>query len=110
MKIGDLETRAAYYAVAELMRRRRRTGEPIPDAIRVLFQRLDHEIRIGTDDEPDPRIHGDEIGTDTAAAILGCTTRWIRKIAADLDGVRVGRTWVFSRAVVETYAAGRDAA
>lgn len=42
-----------------------------------------------------------------AAEILGCSPQWVRHIAADLDGQRVGRIWVFSRRSVADYAGAR---
>ncbi|WP_110916855.1 helix-turn-helix domain-containing protein [Mycolicibacterium peregrinum] len=45
------------------------------------------------------------ISTTEAAQILGCSTRYVRKIATSLDGHRIGRTWTFPRQEVEDYAA-----
>ncbi|WP_396836810.1 helix-turn-helix domain-containing protein [Mycobacterium sp. ITM-2016-00318] len=42
-----------------------------------------------------------------AAHILGCTTRHVRRLAADLEGEEVGGRWLFSRSAVEAYAKGR---
>lgn len=44
------------------------------------------------------------IGTTEAAQILGCSTRYVRRIHATLDGNRIGNTWTFPREVVEDYA------
>ncbi|MGV9331057.1 helix-turn-helix domain-containing protein [Nocardia sp. NPDC003726] len=107
VKLSDLEVEWAYYCLAEMMRHRRRIGAPIPDHIRRLFDRLGNARDA---EEPDPRIESDEISAETAAAILGCSPQWVRKIAADLDGVHVGRIWVFNRATVEEYARARSAA
>ncbi|MBF6422694.1 helix-turn-helix domain-containing protein [Nocardia farcinica] len=110
MNISDREVRAAYHCVAEVYRRRQHNGAPIAGPIRHLYERLHTEISQGPADQPDPSIHSDEISTNTAAAILGCSPRWVRKIANDLDGIRVGRTWIFNRATVEEYAQARNAA
>lgn len=108
MILSDTEIRAAYYATAELVRRRRRTGAPIPDAVRWFFDRLDRAIRDGPESaKPEDVPHQDGIGTGLAAAILGIPERQVRRIAADLEGTRIGRDWVFSRAAVEEYAAAR---
>lgn len=45
------------------------------------------------------------ISTTEAAQILGCSTRYVRRIATSLDGRRIGRTWTFPRQEVEDYAA-----
>lgn len=47
----------------------------------------------------------ERIGTTEAALILGVTPRHVRRLGTDLDGVKVGTTWTFSRAAVERYAA-----
>lgn len=45
------------------------------------------------------------IGIAAAARILKCTPRHARRIAADLDGVRIdGNVWVFHRDAVVAYA------
>jgi hypothetical protein len=49
------------------------------------------------------------IGTSDAAAILGCSTQYVRRIAETvLEGRRIARNgWIFERKVVEDYAAHR---
>jgi hypothetical protein len=44
------------------------------------------------------------IDTHEAAEILHCTTRRVTQIHADLDGVKIGRTWIFRRQTVAEYA------
>lgn len=110
MNLDTTEVQAAYYAVAALARTRRANGQPIPGPVRRLFDRLDHAIREGDDDTPDPRIEDDEIGTAEAALILGCTQRTVQRIATSLDGIRIGRTWIFSRSAVVEYAEASTAA
>jgi hypothetical protein len=46
----------------------------------------------------------DLVDTVAAAEILGCSSRWVRRIAADLDGQQCGRSWVFHRQSVTDYA------
>jgi hypothetical protein len=50
------------------------------------------------------------IGTREAAAILGVSTSYVRRIAETvLDGRRIAcNSWIFERKVVEDYAAERD--
>jgi hypothetical protein len=102
MNLDPLEVRVAYHCAAEVMRRRRRTGEPIPPSLRELFARLDLEVR--TSPDPAPPEVPDPIGSTTAAGLLGCTVRWVQHIAADLDGQRVDGRWLFSRKAVAEYA------
>jgi len=45
----------------------------------------------------------DLIGTDQAAQILGCSTRYVCRIAADLDGRRVSGRWSFDKQLVVAY-------
>lgn len=51
----------------------------------------------------------DFIDAGQAAEILGCTPQHVRRIAADLDGIRVGRRWIFDRRPVTEYARQRAA-
>jgi hypothetical protein len=44
------------------------------------------------------------IDSDAAAAILGCTTRWVRHIRTDLDGRKIAGRWAFRRHTVVDYA------
>src|SRR5262245_24813481 len=47
------------------------------------------------------------IGVTEAAELLGCSERRVRQIAADLDGTKVGRAWLFSRVGVAEYVRAR---
>ncbi|MDO3647681.1 hypothetical protein [Nocardia mangyaensis] len=108
MNLREVEVYAAYCCVAEFVHRRRRSGIPIPDPVRSLLARLDASRLLG----PEPPPPAEElIDVRAAAEILGRTTRQVRRLAASLDGVRVGDRprWVFQRSVVEEYAAERDA-
>ncbi|MBU3064088.1 helix-turn-helix domain-containing protein [Nocardia sp. NEAU-G5] len=102
MNISDLEVRTAYRCVAEVVHQR--TGEPIPAPIRDLFIRLHREIRSGAAKYPEDPATPDPIDSATAAGVLGCTPRRVQQLASDLDGVRVGGRWLFSRRIVEEYA------
>lgn len=112
MAISDDDLRLVRFCVAEMVLRRQRTGEPIPTKIHRLLATLSGAAR-GSESEPvaPPSNQDDDelIDTDQAAAILGCSTRWIRTIAADLDGTKVAGRWVFSRHHVTDYATGRAA-
>lgn len=49
----------------------------------------------------------DLIDTGTAAQILGCSTRYVRRIANSLDAQRICGRWLFRRDAVTEYATGR---
>jgi len=52
----------------------------------------------------------DLIGTAAAAAIIGTSEEWTRRIARQLGGRRVGGQWIFRRAdVIEHKLGGRTA-
>lgn len=108
----DIEAlRGARYCAGELIRYRRRNGQPIPEWLRRLDVRLDAEIQdhmsatghMCGNADPDSEL----VGSVEVAAILRCSTRHVRRLAADLDGRRAGREWIFDRATVMEYAAAR---
>lgn len=53
--------------------------------------------------DPDP------ISTIEAASILGCSTRYVRRIAESLDGRNIAGRWVFDKQTVTDYAMARRA-
>ncbi|WP_329411933.1 helix-turn-helix domain-containing protein [Nocardia vinacea] len=109
MNLGLEELKWVEFVITQYMRDLRSIAS-VPPPVRALLLRVNCAIADEqTDPEPDG-VAGDEIGTATAAEILGCTERWVRRIATDLDGIRVGRDWVFRRSVVEAYATARRAA
>lgn len=71
------------------------------------LQRLRTHIELSLHRDPDPETDTDLIGVAEAADILGNSVQWVRRIAADLEGRRIGRDWIFQRRAVEEYAAGR---
>lgn len=48
------------------------------------------------------------IGVAQAAEILSVSPRYVQKIAADLDGAKVDRKWLFKRTAIEEYAEERS--
>ncbi|WP_280186159.1 MULTISPECIES: helix-turn-helix domain-containing protein [Nocardia] len=109
LSAGDVEWLC--YAVQHVIELRRRSGVPIPDRLRRLAERLFQELDLIADEQPvTPAPAEDQISAATAAQILGCSQQWVRRLAADLDGCQIGRTWVFSRRRVEEYAAAMGAA
>ncbi|RJO80232.1 hypothetical protein D5S18_00310 [Nocardia panacis] len=105
------ELRDCRFAVAEQLHYRRRIGAPIPAWLRRLHDRLDAELRARMSaDGPEPEAaqqDSEMIGTPEAATILECTARHVRRLAADLDGQRIGREWIFHRGTVTEYARAR---
>lgn len=85
-------------------------GRDMPERLRRHIAELSSEVGTGS---AAPQSHSkhddlDLIGVATAASILGVSRRYVRRIAADLDGQRIdGRTWVFDRQVVAAYASAR---
>lgn len=106
MNLSADEIRWAELAVTEMMRRRR-TAEAVPDPVRRLAYRFRCALAGLEEDTDDVAPGGDEINSRQAAAILGVSKAWVCRISADLDGVRVGRNWVFHRTVVQAYADAR---
>lgn len=112
MKLTDDETEAALYCCNELIDRRRRAGVPVPAWMIQLARRLDltsalsstgHESGGGSES-----LNSDlHVGSREAAAILGLSTRTVRRLAPDLDGQIIGGRMVFKRSTVVEYAEGR---
>ncbi|MDQ1306113.1 MAG: hypothetical protein QG671_1945 [Actinomycetota bacterium] len=83
-------------------------GRELPDRLRRHIAELGSEVGTGSAAAQPHSKHDDLIGVATAASILGVSQRYVRRIAADLDGTRIdGRTWVFDRQVVAAYASAR---
>jgi hypothetical protein len=107
---NELRRRCAYRCAAEVVRRRRLTGEPIPPWLREHFDQLDAEIRLSASG------HGNSLDVDESntlssvetATIIGRTDRWVRRHPEELGGRKHGDRWRFPRATVEQYAAGKD--
>lgn len=109
MWLSEIEVEAALYAVRDLVVRRRLGGQPIRPEIRHLCHQLIAASARGTEDVEDEATSQqwapkDLIDTPQAAAILGCSTRWVRRIAAELDGYNCGGRWVFRRQAVTRHA------
>lgn len=107
---GDV-LQAMRYAVAEMVAMRRVRGLPIHKAVLEAHYLLTASVSGSENsDESEELEPGDLIGTKAAAEILGCSTRWVRAIAADLDGQWCGRQWVFRRRRVVEYAEAKGVA
>ena len=106
MILGEADIEAALYALHDHVSRRRLAGRGIPPEVLSLYERLQAPCASETENDSGAEQSEltDLIGTPEAAAILGCTTTRIKQIHADLDGVKVGRDWVFLRRNVAEYA------
>ncbi|GAB4671357.1 hypothetical protein [Mycobacterium avium] len=104
----DTDLRATYFCAAEVIRRRRNTGEPIPQWLRDHYAQLDYMMRMSPPRHHETGIHRDAaqskqhdlVGADEAAKLLECTTRTVQRKAAALGGQLVGNSWVFNRAAI----------
>lgn len=101
---------AAYHCAAEVVRRRRLTGEPIPQWLREHYADLDAAVRMSqsgqeTDSDTAEFDIVELITAEQAAVLLGRSKRQVTRIArSDLDGRLIGGRWLFDRAVVTEYA------
>lgn len=117
MTFTDRDVHTAYRCVSELRDTRLLHGHPIPRWMHDHYQRMKSGYHAtltaaacGTENTTD-RTQSDDgeiIGTQEASMILGCSTRRVRDLAADLDGVKVGRDWTFRRDAVENYREGKQ--
>jgi excisionase family DNA binding protein len=111
----DFGLKAAYYCCSEVMRDRRRRGEPIPQWLRQHYSDLDEQFRLsqsrhefdcgGEQSDPENWITAKE-----AALMLGCSKRTVLRIATDLDGRMIGRRLLFDRRTVAAYVEGKRSA
>ncbi len=100
---------AALYAVRAVVASRKLAGRPVPPPVTDLDTALQqaasaHGPQFCCDA---PESKPELIGPSETARILECSTRHIRRIAADLDGHNIEGHWVFRRDTVETYAQER---
>lgn len=113
MEISDSQARLIRDCVTDLVLRRQRYGQPIPSSVRDLLAALSSGGGTGHGDVGADSDLGcdDLINTTQAAAILGCSPRWVRKIANDLDGWKTQKGnghHVFHRRTVLQYADARS--
>lgn len=106
IELNGHQAQAARYCVAEVVRRRLLTGTPVPPWLRGLHQHLSSAH--GTETQVVQQESEVMIDTDEAAQILGCSTRYIRRIAADLDGQNIAGRWIFNRRNVTDYAEAKE--
>lgn len=100
--LTDDEAAGARYCIAEVIRLRRLTGQPIPAWLRSLACAMSSpgpEKQVVQSDSSKP-----EIGSAQAAKIIGCSRRHISRIHTDLDGRMVAGRWVFNEDAVLEYA------
>lgn len=107
MQISDVTARAALYCVAEVLRGRQIGGVPVPQWLRDAHRALS----VHGQESAGPQLDSvpDLIDSREAAHMLDCHPRTVRRIATDLDGIRVSGRWCFERTVVDDYAQSRKA-
>jgi hypothetical protein len=107
LKIPPEQIGLLTWAVRDVISRRRLDGRAswaTMHSLEALYHRITSADGSETTSTPEELYEDDLIDTTAAAAILGCSTRWIREIRADIDGRKVGGRWVFPRQVVTQYA------
>lgn len=106
------KVRVDYYCAAEVVRTRRRIGQPIPGWLRRHYEQLEAEVRMSRTrqqigcDGPSLNMMDKWIGSPEAAAVLGWSKRQVQRHAADLDGQIISGRWLFREAAVRQYAEG----
>lgn len=105
MNLDPQQQALALYAVNDLVTQRLRNNNPLPPGMRRLHHDLETTSLRGTEtvEQQQQWTSQDFIDTAEAAAILGCTTRWVRKIRSDLDGHMFSGRWAFKRQHVIDY-------
>lgn len=102
------QVRTLRYALAELVDRRALAGiRQEPQILELLAYTKTGGSASGTETcsgRAELETWEDLIGSVEAQSILGCSERWIRKIASDLDGIKCGNRWLFDRRTVVEYA------
>ena len=100
------QCRLALHIVRDLITRRTLGGNPVPPGTYRLYHDLEVASVRGT--EPvaalEESVPEELIDTTEAAAILNCSTRWVRQIRNDLEGRNISGRWIFRRQTVAEYA------
>lgn len=111
MNLSGDDIEGALYCVNELVDRRGRAGEPVPDWMRDLASQFDRASLTMSPSGHESADAGAEldperlIGTTEAARILGVSPRQVRRIANDLDVETIGRRGkTFRHSTVTEYA------
>ncbi|MFW0789648.1 helix-turn-helix domain-containing protein [Gordonia sp. CPCC 205333] len=94
------ETRLLAGLLGSLRARARYAGQPLPAGFDELHMKLAMSAAGHQTDSTTTEF--DMIDSSDAARILGLSPRHIRRIAADLEGRKTGRQWMFPRRAIET--------
>ncbi|WP_410430977.1 helix-turn-helix domain-containing protein [Mycolicibacterium sphagni] len=109
----------ARHAVAETILRRTRTGEPVPQPLHDVLSRLTDLLVIGVPVAGSVDGTGFDAGlgelaewldSAEAAAVIGCTREYVRRIAEGLGGSRIGRRWIFPPDAIQEHVQGKEGA
>ena len=112
MRLSEHEVQVFYYTVSDVVRRRMRGGQPIPDWMRHAYAKLDCHIRTTSrarheSGNAEEQSEADSwIGSRQTAAILGWDIRRVQRCVSDLDGEKIGNRLLFRESTVLEYAEG----
>jgi hypothetical protein len=100
------QCRLALHIVRDLITRRTLGGNSVPPGTYRLYHDLEVASVYGTESVAALKesVPEEYIDTTEAAAILNCSTRWVRQIRSDLEGRNISGRWIFRRQTVVDYA------
>lgn len=105
MNLNPDQVQMAIYAVRDLITRRALAGQPIPNGFPRFLNQLSTSAYGTESASAEPQLEPEQlIDTTEAAALLNCSTRWVRHIRTDLDGHNISGRWIFKRHTVTEYA------
>jgi hypothetical protein len=112
MTLDDATVRTAFYCCSEVLRRRIRCGEPVPQWLKDHHAHLYNAVVLSRPGHRpgavEPELKAEKlIGAREAADILGMSKRQVQRLAADLDGQIIDGRWLFKERTVLTYAEAR---
>ncbi|WP_137145086.1 helix-turn-helix domain-containing protein [Mycolicibacterium sp. CR10] len=108
VNLTSAQTQLVLYAVRDVIARHTLGGRSLPDGFDTLHVQLissvDGTKSCALQPQSSPSAAGELIDTTEAAAILHCSTSWIRRIRENLDARNIGGRWLFPRQTVAEYA------
>ncbi|WP_407689367.1 helix-turn-helix domain-containing protein [Mycobacterium sp. HUMS_1102779] len=99
----ETDLQCAYRCAAEVVRRRRLTGEPIPPWLNRYYVQLDTKIRMSARGQQNSlnTDQSDTLSSMEVAQLIGRNDRWVRRHRDELGGIQQGDRWRFPRTAVE---------
>ncbi len=107
--IDDRDLRTVCFVLAEFVRRRRLTGQPIPAAVARLHQHItsaDGHEHVAAQPDSTPE-QPELLDTQEVADTLGCSTRHVRRLAPALDAQQISGRWVYPKTAVTQHLQGK---